>query len=237
MSSKRIYIADDDANIRQAIQVFLENEGYLVEAFENGNLLLKRFREQECELIILDVMMPEINGFDLCAEIRKVSTVPVIMLTARDSDIDYATGLSLGSDDYFTKPFSAMALMMRVKAIFRRIEFESKKLDNSCNRIDQLRVGNVLIDCGGKLVFIDGQEIALTPNEYDLLQYMMKHRGQAVSREELLENVWGYQAEVETRATDDTVRRLRKKIEKSNVVIEAVWGFGFRLKEQDSHDE
>ena len=122
--SKKIYIADDEANIRTAIKTFLESAGYGVEDFETGDLLLDAFSKDPADLVILDVMMPGSNGFVVCKEIRKTSRVPIIMLTARDSDLDYATGLDLGSDDYLTKPFSPMALTMRVKAIFRRMEFE-----------------------------------------------------------------------------------------------------------------
>lgn len=124
--SKKIYIADDEINIRSAIKTFLENAGYIVEDFETGDLLLAAFTESPSDLVILDVMMPGSNGFVICKEIRKISLVPVIMLTARDSDLDYATGLDLGSDDYLTKPFSPMALVMRVKALFRRMEFDRK---------------------------------------------------------------------------------------------------------------
>jgi len=124
---RTIYIADDDVNIRKAIKTFLESEGYTVEDFDTGDLLLRRFDESESDMVILDVMMPGTDGFEVCRRIREKSIVPIIMLTARDTDIDYATGLSLGSDDYFTKPFSAMALVMRVKAIFRRIEYESTR--------------------------------------------------------------------------------------------------------------
>jgi len=122
-----IYIADDDTNIRLGIKTFLEGTGYAVEAFESGDLLLQAFTEKPADMVITDVMMPGSNGFVVCKELRKTSTVPIIMLTARDSDLDYATGLDLGSDDYLTKPFSPMALTMRVKAIFRRIEFENDK--------------------------------------------------------------------------------------------------------------
>ncbi len=229
---KTIYIADDEQNIREAIQTFLESEGYAVTAFENGDLLLAAFQKASCDLVILDVMMPGLGGFAVCAALRKLSTVPIIMLTARDSDLDYATGLSLGSDDYFTKPFSAMSLVMRVKAIFRRIEFEKQ----STVRTEDARAlsfGNVTMNLRGKSVEAAGEELSLTPNEYDLLRYLMEKNDRAVSREELLENIWGYHTEIETRATDDTVRRLRKKLERSNVLIEAVWGFGFRLKVRD----
>jgi len=121
---KKIYIADDETNIRLAIKTFLENAGYIVEDFENGDSLMKAFAKNPADLVILDVMMPGSNGFTVCKELRKISRVPIIMLSARDSDLDYATGLDLGSDDYLTKPFSPMALVMRVKAIFRRMEYD-----------------------------------------------------------------------------------------------------------------
>lgn len=234
-AKKTIYIADDEQNIREAIRTFLESEGYAVTAFENGDLLLSAFQQTPCDLVILDVMMPGLGGFAVCARLRELSTVPIIMLTARDSDLDYATGMSLGSDDYFTKPFSAMALVMRVKAIFRRIEFEKQNAGQAQEgRI--LSFGDIVMDTKGKRVNIGGQETPFTPNEYDLLKYLMEKNDRAVSRDELLESIWGYNTEIETRATDDTVRRLRKKLEHSNVVIEAVWGFGFRLKVRDRHD-
>ena len=122
--AKKIYIADDETNIRLGIKTFLENAGYDVHDFENGDLLMEAFSESPADLVILDVMMPGSNGFVVCKELRKISRVPIIMLTARDSDLDYATGLDLGSDDYLAKPFSPMALVMRVKALFRRIEYE-----------------------------------------------------------------------------------------------------------------
>jgi len=129
---KKIYIADDEKNIRLALRTFLENAGFAVEDFETGDLLLAAFAKSPSDLVILDVMMPGSNGFVICREIRKISLVPVIMLTARDSDLDYATGLDLGSDDYLTKPFSPMALVMRVKALFRRMEFD-RKIYTECN--------------------------------------------------------------------------------------------------------
>jgi len=131
--TKKIYIADDEATIRLAIKAFLENAGYDVKDFETGDLLLSAFSENPADLVVLDVMMPGSNGFVICKELRKISHVPIIMLTARDSDLDYATALDLGSDDYLIKPFSPMALTMRIKAIFRRIEYErqaNKDKDN-----------------------------------------------------------------------------------------------------------
>lgn len=199
--TKMIYVADDEKNIRDAIKTFLESEGYAVRAFENGDQLLHAFTQERCDLIILDIMMPGRDGFAICSEIRKLSTVPIIMLTARDSDLDYATGLSLGSDDYFTKPFSAMALTMRVKAIFRRIAFEQQALPEDASVHHTL--GNIVMDIKNKTVQVAGLEVNLTPNEFAVLAYFLEHQNRAVSRDELLEHVWGYQVDIETRATDD----------------------------------
>lgn len=233
----RIYIADDDANIREGIKVFLESEGYQVTVFENGDLLLAQFKSDPCDLVILDVMMPGSDGFSICTEIRKISTVPILMLTARDSELDYATGINLGSDDYFTKPFSAITLVIRVKAIFRRIDFDKKNtvLDNR-SPLRTLSIGDLMLDEKTKTVTANGIGISLTPNEYNLLHYLVRNSDRAVSRDELLEHIWGFQTEIQTRASDDTVLRLRKKLTTSNVVIDSVWGFGFRLRVR-GHDE
>ena len=225
--AKRIYVADDDENIRQVIKTFLASDGYQVEDFPTGDLLLERFLRRGCDLVILDVMMPGSDGFAICTELRKISTVPIIMLTARDSENDYAMGLGLGSDDYITKPFSAMSLLMRVRAIFRRIGFERQK--GAAPAPEALAVGRLTLDEGGRHILRDGSPLLLTPTEYELLKYLMQHAGQAVSREELLNQIWGYETAVETRATDDTVRRLRQKLDGSGVAVEAVWGYGFRL--------
>ena len=229
MAVKTIYIADDDENIRQVIRTFLLNDGHAVEDFPTGDALLERFRERPCDLAILDVMMPGSDGFTVLTELRKISTVPVIMLTARDSENDLAMGLGLGSDDYITKPFSAMALLMRVRAIFRRIEFENSKY--RVPEKEGTRIGRLTLDEAGRSVLREGSPLPLTPTEYGVLRYLMLHAGEAVSREELLNRVWGFEAVVETRATDDTVRRLRQKLSDSGVSISAVWGFGFRLEE------
>ncbi len=228
---KRIYIADDDDNIRQVIRTFLISDGYAVEDFPTGDLLLERFRQNPADLVVLDVMMPGSDGFTVCTELRKSSTVPIIMLTARDSENDFAMGLGLGSDDYITKPFSAMALLMRVRAIFRRIDFESQK--HTVPVAESVSVGHLFLDEEGRHILRDGKPLALTPTEYEVLKYLMLHAGQAVSREDLLNQVWGFETAVETRATDDTVRRLRQKLDGCGVTIAAVWGFGFRLEERE----
>lgn len=230
--SKLIYIADDEDNIRYLVKTFLENTGYEVEDFNNGELLLEKFQTKPCDMVILDVMMPGSDGFEICKKIREESIVPIIMLTARDTDIDYITGITLGSDDYFTKPFSPMSLVMRVKAIFRRIEFEHNINTEKNISISELKFGNITINLHNKIVRFKDENLDLTPNEYNLLKYLFENCERAVSREELLDKIWGYDSEVETRAADDTVKRLRKKISHTDVSIETVWGFGFRLKDK-----
>ena len=228
--SKRVYVADDDDNIRQVVKTFLVSDGFAVEDFPTGDLLLERFRQEPCDLAILDVMMPGSDGFTVCTELRKVSTVPIIMLTARDSENDFAMGLGLGSDDYITKPFSAMALLMRVRAIFRRVDFESRK--HAAPEKQSVSVGQLVLDEDSRHILGAGKPLALTPTEYEVLKYLMAHAGQAVSREELLNSVWGFETVIETRATDDTVRRLRQKLGGLGVNIAAVWGYGFRLEDE-----
>ena len=229
MEQKHIYIADDDDSIRQVIKTFLTSDGYAVEDFPTGDALLERFSEQPADLVILDVMMPGTDGFGVCTRLRSASTVPIIMLTARDTENDYAMGLGLGSDDYITKPFSAMALLMRVRAIFRRIDFESRKY--AAAEPPAVTVGELRLDEVGRHILRGSAPLPLTPTEYEVLRYLMLHAGQAVSREELLNQIWGFESAVETRATDDTVRRLRQKLGSSGVTIAAVWGYGFRLEE------
>ena len=227
MNEKHIYVADDELNIREAIKTFLENDGFKVTAFEDGDSLLEKFKEKPADLVVLDIMMPGSNGFNICTELRKISTVPIIMLTARDSDLDYATGLSLGSDDYFTKPFSPMSLVMRVKSIFRRIEYDKQSFENKDKEI--VAFGNIIIDINTKMVNCEEEILDLSPNEYNLLYFLLKNQNRALSREEILNEVWNFDCEIETRAVDDTIRRLRKKISKSNIIIDTVWGYGFRV--------
>lgn len=154
------------------------------------------------------------------------------MLTARDSDMDYITGITLGSDDYFTKPFRPMSLVVKVKAIFRRIEFENTNREND----KTLSFADVSINTSSKIVKYKDEIIDLTPNEYNLLTYLFENKDKAVSRDEILNNVWGYDAYVETRVADDTIKRLRKKIIDTNLLIETVWGYGFRLGKKTNEE-
>lgn len=222
---KRIYVADDEADIRQLIQSFLSAEGYEVACFASGDALLEAFEAQPADLLVLDIMMPGMDGLSLCAAIRKRSDVPIILLTARDTDADMITGFTMGCDDYFTKPFSMVKLTLRVKAIFSRMADEQGT--------DILSFGDLMLHSSKRIVYQGEQELKLTNTEFSLLKHLMENQDKVVSREELLNLVWGYDNFVETRATDDIVKRLRKKLSaaSSAVVIETVWGIGFRLRE------
>lgn len=222
---KRIYVADDEADIRQLIQSFLSAEGYVVMCFASGDALLEAFEAQPADLLVLDIMMPGMDGLSLCAAVRKRSDVPIILLTARDTDADMITGFTMGCDDYFTKPFSMVKLTLRVKAIFSRMT------DGLAP--DALSLGNLTLYPLKRTASCDDAELKLTNTEFSLLQYLLENREKVVSREELLNIVWGYDSFVETRATDDIVKRLRRKLAQAgcSVAIETVWGIGFRLKE------
>lgn len=225
-----IYVADDEKNIRDLISTFLEQAGYEVRAFENGDALLKEFEQEVPALVILDIMMPGTDGLSVCSHIRRASDVPIILLTARDSDADFITGFTLGCDDYFTKPFSPVKLTMRVNAMLKRIYKEEKKEGG-----ESLEYGDIVLFPSKKEASCNGSLLKLTHTEYELLLFLLSNQERAVSRDELLNSVWGYDAEVETRATDDTIKRLRKKIKENNskVQIQTVWGFGFKLNLQE----
>lgn len=227
---KSIYIAEDDADIRSLIELFLNSEGYAVRTFETGDALLNAFTSQPPDMVILDIMLPGTDGLTLCAKLRKSSNVPIIIVSARDSEADRIAGITLGSDDYLTKPFSPMELIARVKALFRRLELDRGVQDEGC-----LTLNNLSIDPSSRTAAVNDVPLDLTPTEFLLVAYLLRQGDRAVSREELLKNVWKYDFEVDTRATDDVMKRLRKKLGQANanVKIETVWGFGFRLIGED----
>lgn len=226
--NKTIYIADDEKNIRELLQTFLEQEGFLVSSFDNGDSLYKALLEKEPDLVILDVMMPGTDGFVTCANIRKKSTVPILLLTARGSDADYITGFTLGADDYFTKPFSPIKLTMRVKALFHRMD-----LDKESSNTEELKFADIILYPKQRTAFCKEKEIKFTNTEYAVLSHLLQHQERAISRDELLHEIWGYEQSVETRVTDDIIKRIRKKLSQveSNCGIETIWGFGFKLLE------
>jgi len=231
MDKKLIYIADDEINICNIIKSFLIKEGFEVETFNDGRSILEAFNTRPADMLVLDIMMPEIDGFSLCSSIRQKSSVPIIIVSAKDTEPDKIAGLTLGSDDYLTKPFSPMELIARVKSIFRRIELDKAHIGN--NQI--INILDISINTNIKQAEFDGKSIGLTGMELTLLQYLVDNRNRAISRSELLDKVWGFENEVETRATDDCIKRIRKKLSDSGSVlkIETVWGFGFKIQDKE----
>ncbi|MDF2520494.1 MAG: response regulator transcription factor [Clostridia bacterium] len=231
MEKKLIYIADDEINICNIIKSFLLKEGYDAETFNDGRSLFEAYKSRPADMLVIDIMMPEIDGYSLCSMIRQQSSVPIIFVSAKDTDPDKIAGLTLGGDDYLTKPFSPMELIARVKSIFRRI-----KMDKAHHKNDQkLKVHDLVIDADSKEIILNGRSIGLTGMEFALLHYLAINIGRAVSRSELLDKVWGFENDVETRATDDMIKRIRKKLSEagSSLVIETVWGFGFKIQNEE----
>ena len=229
---KKIYIGDDEKNIRDLIAVFLKKEGFETRTFANGDDLMKACSEEMPDLVILDIMMPGTDGLSVCSMLRQSSDdLPIIIVSAKDTPYDRVTGLTLGSDDYMVKPFLPLELVARVKALLRR---SGRSLENSLEsdkNKNEISFAALRISPELRTASIDGKELNLTPTEFDFLRYMTEHQVRAVSREELLKNLWQMNWQADTRATDDLVKRLRKKLRESHssVRIETVWGFGFRL--------
>lgn len=228
--TKHIYIADDQENIRNLMKSFLEAEGFSVICFSGGQDLVLAFEQTPCDLVILDIMMPKGDGLVACAALRQKSAVPIIFVSAKDSELDRITGISIGGDDYMVKPFSPLELVARVKGIFRRIDFV-KHPPQSENTICY---GDISLFPKLRIAQRKEDTISVTPTEFDFLFFMMRNHNRAVGKTELLKEVWQFDYEVDTRVADDLVKRLRKKLKeiKSNVQIDTVWGFGYRLLEE-----
>lgn len=226
--SALLYLADDDPGLLEVFSAFLENAGFAVRAFPTGDELAAAFAEREPDLVVLDVMMPGTDGLTVCKNLRAVSDVPIVILTAKDSELDYMHGLAIGADDYLTKPFSPSMLVMRVKALLRRVEMGREAAPTACN----LAFGDIELSDESHEARVAGTPLELTMTEFALLRCLLEGKGAAVSRDTLLSKVWGFDAEVETRVTDETVRRVRRKLRDagSSTQVKAVWGYGYKLE-------
>lgn len=230
---KLIYIADDEKNIRSLMKTFLESEGYVVEAFSDGYSVRQAIERRMPDMLILDVMMPGEDGLSICAGIRKTSGVPIMIVSAKDSPMDRVAGITLGSDDYITKPFLPLELIARVKALFRRAELSAQ--GDEQKKEAQYACGNLLLNLKERKLYIDGESVSVTPTEFDFLLYLLERRETAVSKRELLEHVWGCQnVQDDLRMPDDLVKRLRKKLKQqaSTASVETIWGYGYRLTDK-----
>ena len=218
-----ILVVDDEKNIVQLARLYLNKEGFRVEAAYDGAQALEKARSLRPDLIVLDIMMPELDGIAVCKELRKTSNVPIIMLTARDDDIDRIVGLELGADDYMTKPFNPRELVARVKAVLRRASQEAPSQA-------VLEAGNLRLDTASREVTVQGKAVTLRAKEFDLLTAFLRHQGVVLDRERLLQLVWGADYFGDTRTIDVHVAWLREKLGKAKgVKIETVWGVGYKL--------
>jgi two-component system alkaline phosphatase synthesis response regulator PhoP len=222
MSGETILVVDDEANIVELARMYLEKEGFRVAVARDGAAALALVRDRPPALMVLDLMLPEVDGWEVCRRIRAKSDLPIIMLTARDDDVDKIVGLELGADDYLTKPFNPRELVARIKAILRRA-------GPKVQTVGPIHLGELTIDPAGRQVWIQDSPAKLRTKEFDLLLALAEHRNIVLSREQLLNLVWGFDFVGQTRTVDMHIAHLRDKLEGSDVVIETVWGVGYKL--------
>lgn len=231
MAAKRVLVVDDEKLIVKGIRFSLEQDDMQVDCAYDGEEALNLARENQYDIILLDVMLPKFTGFEVCQQIREFSSVPIIMLTAKGDDMDKILGLDYGADDYMTKPFNILEVKARIKAILRRVE--QKK-----NTVDQERFiesGDMRLDCEGRRTYIADKEISLTAKEYEVLELLMLHPNKVYSRENLLKLVWGSDYPGDVRTVDVHIRRLREKIEENPgepKYVHTKWGVGYYFLNQ-----
>jgi DNA-binding response OmpR family regulator len=218
-----ILVVEDDTNIADLVELYLRRDGYAVQQAPDGEAALRVVRERRPQLIVLDVGLPgAVDGLEVCRQVRATSDLPIIMLTARDDEVDRVLGFELGADDYVTKPFSPRELVSRVKAVLRRAEGATRRAPAV------LRLDGIEVDTGRREVRVGGTPVPLATREFDLLQYLCENRGLALSRRQLLDGVWGSDWVGDDRTVDVHVRQLRKKLG-DTLPLDTVWGVGYRL--------
>ncbi|HZQ66716.1 MAG TPA: response regulator transcription factor [Gaiellaceae bacterium] len=222
-STQTVLVVEDESSIASFVALYLKNAGYAVRTAANGAEALAQVAAGQPALIVLDLMLPDIDGIEVCRRIRKTSDVPILMLTARDEDVDKIIGLEVGADDYLTKPFNPRELVARVKSILRRATPERRQVESK-----QLTHGDLTIDAGRREVRVGDDEIQLAPKEFDLLWELLDHRGLVLTRDQLLERVWGYTFAGDTRTVDVHVRQLRRKLGDASPIV-TVWGVGYKV--------
>ena len=222
----KILLVDDDPNIRQLVRLYLEKEGFDVTEADRGDTALKEFKAAPPNLMLLDVMLPGMDGWQVCREVRKVSNIPIIMLTAKDETFDKVLGLELGADDYVVKPFDAKELVARIKAVIRRYQNGGESTEK------ELAFPGLTINMSQYTVTYMGKEMDMPPKELELLYFLASHPGMVFTREQLLEQVWGYDYFVDSRTVDVHVKRLREKLSGGEAMgwqIKTVWGVGYKF--------
>ena len=227
-----ILVVDDESRIRAIIRKYAEFEGHRVTEATDGMDAVYKCRENAYDMIIMDIMMPELDGFSACREIRKITQTPIIMLSARGEEYDKINGFELGIDDYVVKPFSPKELMLRVEAVLKRVGRNAEQTQHRPqNQIVELDGGGLRADLTARIVYIDGQRVDMSPKEYDLFFYMLENRNIALSREKLISEVWGYDFYGDARTLDTHIKLLRKSLGKYSAYIVTLRGMGYRFEE------
>ena len=222
---QRIMVVDDDPNINELVKLYLEKEGYRVECYLNGMDSLKAFKVDPPNLLILDIMLPGMDGWDVCREIRKISDIPIIMLTAKGETFDKVLGLELGADDYMVKPFDPKELVARVKAVLRRTN-PNRATD------EKIEYQNLSVNISNYSINYRGESLEVPPKELELLYFLASHPNKVFTREQLLEKVWGFDYFGDSRTVDVHIKRLREKLQDSdnNWQIKTIWGVGYKFE-------
>ncbi len=226
MANAKILIADDDKNIVELLRLYIEKEGYSTIIAYDGKQAVESFKNENPDLIVLDVMMPEMDGWQVCKEIRKTSETPIIMLTAKGETFDKVLGLELGADDYMVKPFETKELIARIKAVLRR--YDSKEKVSS----DEIVYENISVNLANYELKLNGEIIEIPPKELELLHFLASNPNRVFTREQLLEEVWGFDYFGDSRTVDVHIKRLREKIEnvEGNWTLKTVWGVGYKFE-------
>ena len=230
----KLLVVDDEMQIRMLIRKYAEYGGYEVVEAENGMQAVSLCRTQEPDAIIMDIMMPELDGFSACREIRRTSDVPILMLSARGEEYDKINGFEFGADDYIVKPFSPRELMLRVDAVLKRVR-PQKKSETASAAKEVYTVGGLVADVTARIVMVDGRRIEMSPKEYDLLFYMLRNRGIAISREKFIADVWGYDFFGGDRTLDTHIKLLRKSIAPYSDCIVTLRGVGYRFDDGEQN--
>ena len=225
-----LLVVDDEVRIRSIIKKYAEFEGHTVTEAADGMEAVRLVRNSEYDIVIMDIMMPELDGFSACREIRKTSDVPIIMLSARGEEYDKINGFELGIDDYVVKPFSPKELMLRIDAVMKRIKGRKDNDGKGKNKIITLDEGGLVADVTARIVYIDGARVDMSPKEYDLFFYMLENKNVALSRERLISDVWGYDFYGDVRTLDTHIKLLRKSLGKYARMIVTLRGVGYRFE-------
>ncbi len=227
-----ILLVEDDETLQLTIRYNLEREGHTVSTVSDGLSALEAANQERPDVVILDLMLPGLDGFEVCRRLRQASAVPILILTARDHEVDRILGLELGADDYLTKPFSLRELLARVKALLRRRELLTRELALQSSPPQRITIGPLEIDCDARRVWNNGREISLKPREFDLLAYLARHRERVCRSDEILRAVWGYESYGDYRTLAVHIHSLREKLEEDPRhprLIETIRGVGYRL--------